>query len=125
MEGEEIQEVIQKPESMLSPKVQQILIEVVDRETEKALKDGDHAYAMELQRAKKLVERGCWSVRKANPYLDFVSDCVAESKPNEKLNLTQTQELLRGCSLKWKDLPLEKRREYEARAKGLAVYDYL
>ena len=122
---EEIQEVVEKPESMLSPKVQQILIEVVDRETEKALKEGNDAHAMELQRAKKLLRRGCWSIRRANPYLKFVSDCITESKPQGKLNLAQTQELLKTCALNWKELPPQKRRDYEARAKGLAVYDYL
>lgn len=118
MEGEEeIREVAQKPESMLSPKVQQVLVEVVDKETEKALREGNDAYAMELQNAKKLVKKGCWSVRKANPFLEFMGDCL-KGKGGD---LKATQEAMQQCALTWSKLPPEKKKGTEE----LAVYDYL
>lgn len=115
-----------KPESMLSAKTRQILVEVINRETEKALKEGDDASAMELQRAHKLLERGCWSVRRANPYLEHIVECVAESKPHEgKLTLAETQELFKNCAEKWRQLPPEKKLEYKVLAGELGIYDYL
>ena len=122
MEGDEkLKEVTEKPESMLSERTKSFLAGVIDGELKRALESGDYAYAVELQRAKKLLERGCWSMRKDNPYLYFMEECLK----GKGGSLESTQTAMRECALKWKELPPEKRREYEAKAKGQAVYDYL
>ena len=111
---------------MLSDRAQQVLIRTIDRETKEALKRGDDALAVELQRAKKMVERGCWSVRRANPYLEHVAECIAEIRPHEgKLTLAETQELLKKCAEEWNKLPPEKRLEYKVKAGELGIYDFL
>jgi len=118
---EEIEDVVSKPESMLGARVKQVLIETIDKQTDKALKEGQNAYAMELQRAKKLVQKGCWSLRKANPFLEHMSECLK----GQGGNLEATQKTMQACSLKWNKLPPKKKREYEERAKGQAIYDFL
>lgn len=117
---EEIEEVAEKPRSMLSEKTKRALSEAIDKLLREALNRGEHAYAIELQRAKKLIEHGCWSIRKDNPYLYFMSECLA----GKGGTLEQTQKAMKECALKWRQLPPEKRKEYEVKAKGLAVYDY-
>jgi hypothetical protein len=124
--GEEIDEVTEKPQSMLTPKVRQVLLQTIESETKKALERGDDAYLMDLQNARKLVERGCWSVRRANPYLEHVAECVAEIRPHEgKLTLAETQELLKRCAEEWSRMPPEKRLEYRVKAGELGIYDFL
>lgn len=121
MGEEEIEELMEKPESMLSAKVQQVLIQVINSQTEKALKQGDNALAMELQRAKKLLKKGCWTVRKSNPFIYFLSDCLK----GKGGNLKATQEAMQKCSIDWKKLSEQKKREYRAKAGKLGIYDYL
>lgn len=119
--SEEIEEVISKPESMLSAKTKQVLIEAINEETEKALKEGDDAGAMELQNAKKLVERGCWSVRESNPYLEYMGECLL----GQGGTLKDTQEAMKKCAEEWDKLPAEKKAEYKVRAGKLGIYDFL
>lgn len=115
-----------KPESMLAPEVRQLLAETIDAKLEQALKEGNHELASELQRARKLVLRGCWSVRRANPYLEFVGECVAMSKPHGgKLTLEETQRLMRECAAKWNALPENEKARYRTLAGELGIYDYL
>ena len=121
----DVEEALEKPQSMLSPKVKQVLLDVIEMESKKALEEGDQAYLIDLQNAKKLILRGAWKVRKSNPYLLFVSECIAESRPQGRLTLEETQRLLKSCAEKWRGLSKEKKREYEVRAGELAVYDYL
>ena len=134
MEGDEgarsstvkdVEEVLEKPQSMLSPRVKQVLLEVIEREERRALEEGDHAYLIDLQNAKKLILRGAWKVRKSNPYLLFVSECIAENRPEGKMTLEEAQRLFKSCAEKWRGLSKEKKREYEVRAGELMVYDYL
>jgi hypothetical protein len=124
--SEEIEEVISKPESMLTPKVKQVLLEKIKSETEKALEEGNHAYAMELQNAKKLILRGAWKLRRANPYLAFVAECVPTTKPHQgKLTLEETQRLMRECAEKWRQLPENEKAKYRVLAGQLGIYDFL
>jgi len=106
---------------MLTSRVKQLLVETIKKETEKALKEGDDAYLIDLQNARKLILKGAWKVRKDNPYLYFMEECLL----GKGGTLRDTQEAMQECALAWRELPIEKRREYEARAKGKAVYDYL
>ncbi len=125
-ENKELEEVLTKPESMLSAKVQQALLETIKRETEKALKEGDYAYAADLQNARKLIEKGCWSVRKANPYLEYVAECISATRPHKgKLTLEETQKLLKECGEKWRKLSPEEKAKYKALAGQLGIYDFL
>lgn len=110
-----------KPESMLPKKIQEILEEALNKKLDEAIKGDNMDEAAELQRAKKLIHRGCWTVRNDNPYLYFMEQCLL----NKGGTLKDTQETMRKCAENWKQLPTEKRREFEALAKGLAVYDYL
>ena len=116
-----VEEVLEKPQSMLSAKVQQALLETIKSETEKALKEGDNAYLIELQNAQKLLQRGCWSVRKANPFLVHMEQCL----PGKGGDLKTTQEAMKECSEKWRKLPIEKKKELDVQAGELAIYDYL
>jgi hypothetical protein len=124
--SEEIEEVISKPDSMLTPKVKQTLLETIESETKKALEKGDNAYLIDLQNAKKLILRGAWKIRKANPYLAFVAECVPTTKPHEgKLTLEETQKLLRECAQKWRQLPESEKARYQVLAGQLGIYDFL
>jgi len=124
--SEEMEEVTAKPPSMLNPKVRQVLLETIKRETDKALEEGNHAYAMELQNARKLVEKGCWSVRRANPYLEHIAECIASTRPHEgKLTLEETQRLMRECAEKWRQLPENEKAKYRVLAGQLDIYDFL
>jgi hypothetical protein len=124
--SEEIEEVISKPDSMLTPKVKQTLFDTIESETKKALEKGDNAYLIDLQNAKKLIEKGCWSVRRANPYLEHVAECMATTRPHEgKLTLEETQKLMRECAEKWRQLPENEKAKYRVLAGQLNVYDYL
>jgi hypothetical protein len=124
--SEEIEEVISKPESMLTPKVKQALLETIEGETKKALEKGDNAYLIDLQNAKKLIEKGCWSVRRANPYLEHIAECMATTRPHEgKLTLEETQRLMRECAEKWRKLPEPEKVKYRAMAGKLGIYDFL
>jgi hypothetical protein len=124
--SEEIEEVISKPESMLTSRVKQALLDTIEGETKKALEKGDNAYLIDLQNAKKLIEKGCWSVRRANPYLEHVAECIASTRPHEgKLTLEETQRLMRECAEKWRRLPENEKAKYRVLAGELGIYDFL
>jgi hypothetical protein len=124
--SEEIEEILEKPESMLTARVKQVLLETIKEESKKALEAGDDAYLMDLQNARKLIEKGAWKVRRANPYLVHIAHCIAETKPHEgKLTLEETQRLLRQCAEKWRALPEGEKARYRVLAGELAIYDYL
>jgi hypothetical protein len=124
--SEEIEEVISKPESMLTPKVKQALLDTIESETKKALEKGDNAYLIDLQNAKKLILRGAWKIRKANPYLEHVAECMATTRPHEgKLTLEETQKLMRECAEKWRQLPESEKAKYRVLAGQLGIYDFL
>jgi len=114
----EIKDLQQRPQSMLNPTVQQTLIRLINGEIEKAIKQGQDELASEFARAKKLVKKGCWSVRKANPFLEHMSECL-NGKGGD---LKATQEAMQECSIKWNELPPEKKR---GKREDLAIYDYL
>lgn len=116
----------EKPESLLSPEAKQILTETINAKVEQAISEGNYALASELQRAKKLVEKGCWSIRKANPYLEFVAECISTTKPHEgKLTLEETQKLMRECADRWAKLRDSEKAKYKALAGELGIYDFL
>jgi ElaB/YqjD/DUF883 family membrane-anchored ribosome-binding protein len=124
--SEDLEEVFEKPESMLSAKTKQALLETIKSETEKALKQGDYAYAADLQNARKLIEKGAWKLRRANPYLAFVAECVPTTKPHQgKLTLEETQKLMRECAEKWRQLPENEKAKYRVLAGQLGIYDFL
>ena len=124
--SEEIEEVISKPDSMLTPKVKQTLLETIEGETKKALEKGDNAYLIDLQNAKKLILRGAWKIRKANPYLEHIAECMATTRPHEgKLTLEETQRLMRECAEKWRQLPESEKAKYRVLAGQLGIYDFL
>jgi len=124
--SEEIEEVISKPESMLTPKVKQALLGTIESETKKALEKGDNAYLIDLQNAKKLILRGAWKIRKANPYLEHIAECMATTRPHEgKLTLEETQRLMRECAEKWRQLPESEKAKYRVLAGQLGIYDFL
>jgi hypothetical protein len=124
--SEEIEEVISKPESMLTSRVKQALLDTIENETKKALEKGDNAYLIDLQNAKKLIEKGCWSVRRANPYLEHIAECIASTRPHEgKLTLEETQRLMRKCAEKWRQLPENEKAKYRVLAGELGIYDFL
>ena len=127
MEGEEeIVEVTEKPQSMLTPKVKQTLLETIEKETKKALEKGDNAYLIDLQNAKKLILRGAWKIRKANPYLEHIAECMATTRPHQgKLTLEETQKLMRECAEKWRQLPESEKAKYRVLAGQLGIYDFL
>jgi len=124
--SEDLEEVFEKPESMLSAKTKQALLQTIKSETEKALKQGDYAYAADLQNARKLIEKGAWKIRKANPYLEHIAECMATTRPHEgKLTLEETQRLMRECAEKWRQLPENEKAKYRVLTGQLNVYDYL
>jgi uncharacterized protein YciI len=113
---------LERPQSMLSPRVKQTLLEVIEREEERAIKENDTEYLVDLQNAKKLILRGAWKVRRDNPYLYFMAQCLL----GRGGSLKDTQQAMRECAEAWRNLSPEKKREFEALAKNrLAVYDYL
>lgn len=121
MSQEELSEIVDKPDSLLSERVKQVLLEAIRREEEKALEIGDDEYLVELQKAKKLVNKGCWTIRRDNPYLHFMRQCLI----GQGGTLEDTQEAMRRCAEKWRNLTEEERERYRAEAKGKVIYDYL
>ena len=117
----EIEHLQQKPQSLLSAAVKQVLLETIEKESKRALEQGETAYLIDLQNAKKLLQRGAWSVRKDNPYLYFMQECLL----GKGGTLEETQKAMRECAEKWRELTTEKKVEYETKAKGLAIYDFL
>lgn len=112
-----------KPQSFLSERVKDLLLTVIRSEREKALKEGDEEYLVELQNAAKLIQRGCWRVKRANPYTLFMSECVKEKKANGSLK--SVQEAFKECAMEWKKLPEEKKIEYKTLAGQLEVRDFV
>jgi hypothetical protein len=123
-EEEKIEEIVEKPQSMLSPRVKQALVEFINEESKRATEQGDTALLMDLQNAKKLILNGCWSVRRSNPYLVFMGECVSSSAKEAK-TLEETQRAFKECAEKWKCLKPEDKAKYSVLAGELAVYDYL
>lgn len=105
------------PESMLPKRVQQLLEETLNKALDEAIKTDDMAQATDLQRAKKLVHRGCYTIRKENPYIGFMGECLLEKGGT----LEDTQKAMKECAEKWSQLPEDKKKGKE----GLAAYDYL
>ncbi|MEM4429671.1 MAG: HMG-box domain-containing protein [Thermofilaceae archaeon] len=113
------------PRSALSQRVKRVLVEAIEEESKKALEEGDDDYLVELQRAKRLILRGAWKVRRANPYLAFMEECMVSSRPREgRLTLEEVQRLFKECAAKWRQLPEPEKDKYRALAGELAVYDY-
>jgi len=109
----------EKPESLLSKQVKQVIIDKINEEIQKAIKAGEDEKISEFARAKKLIQKGCWTVRKKNPYIEFMSRCMKGSGGT----LEETQKAMQRCALKWKNLPEEERKKFETRE--LDIYDYL
>jgi hypothetical protein len=119
--SEEIEEVISKPESMLTPKVKQVLLETIKSETEKAMKENDTAYLVDLQNAKKLIQRGAWKIRKANAYLVHMERCLL----GHGGTLKDTQEAMKKCAEEWRKLSENEKKRLEIEAGELGIYDYV
>lgn len=113
------------PRSALSPRAKRALLDAIEGESKRALEEGDDGYLVELQRAKRLIMRGAWKVRRANPYIAFMRECMASSRPREgRLTLVELQRLFKECAERWRQLPESEKGKYRALAGELAVYDY-
>lgn len=108
-----------RPESMLGATTKKVLIEVIDRELEKSIREGNTAQASELQRAKKLINKGCWSIRAYNPFIGYMEECLL----GQKGDLKTTQEAMKHCSEKWSELSDAEKLKYKTQKND--VYDYL
>jgi hypothetical protein len=97
------------------------LLETIRKETERALQEGDHAYLIDLQNAKKLIERGAWKVRKANVYLVHMEKCLL----GQGGTLKDTQEAMKKCGEEWRKLSESEKKRLEVEAGELMAYDYL
>jgi len=111
----------EKPESLLDPQVKRTLVQVCDQEIKAALDQGEEDKASSFARARKLVERGCWSIRKSNPYLVHMEKCLTSKGGS----LEATQAAMIKCAREWKKLAPAERKKYEAEISELDVYDFL
>lgn len=110
----------EKPESMVSAEVKQFLTAKIDKQIEQALKEGNDSLASEYAHTKKLIKKGCWTVRKANKYLSYMAECML----GKGGSLEETQKAMRECGEKWSQLPEEQRKKL-LQTKEQEAYDYL
>lgn len=114
----------ERPPSMLNPRTKALLLDFIKQESKKAFEKGDFELMADLENARKLISDGCWTVRRPNPYILFMSECLKEQELNGS-DLSQTQIAFRECSIKWKNLPKNEKEKYRKKAGELDVYDYL
>lgn len=91
----------------LDERVKKRVRELIDIETEKALKEGNEEYASGLQEAKRLVTREAIKLRPENPYNVFMKQCLigeGEGSPTERMA---------KCGEEWSGLSEEEKKKYE------------
>jgi hypothetical protein len=107
--------------STLNPKVKKKLFEFIEEETKKALEKNDMEHVSSLQEAKRLISRGATKIRKANPYVKFMTECITAQ--NVKGGSTEdTHGAMQKCSLKWNRLSEEEKKKW--RLRKFDAYDY-
>lgn len=109
----------ERPQSMLAKRVIEVLLGTIKTESDRAIKEENDSYLVELQNAKKLINKGCWTVRGANPYTDFMQQCMLGKSDG---TLASTQEAMKKCAEGWSRLPEERKK---GRKGEKAIYDYL
>jgi len=119
MQDEKTAEALERPDSLLTPRVRKVLLDTLRSELDKAVETGDDAYMVELQKARKLVNKGCWTVRTANPYIEFMQHCML-GKSNGTLE--STQQAMKQCAEEWRNLPEDQKKTLK---KEKRIYDYL
>jgi len=103
-------------ESIISGEVQRLLIKQIDEKTEQALKEDNTEMVKQLSHAKKLIKRGYWTVRKANPYTAFLETCLS----GKKEGLEESQQKMKQCAEEWRNQPKKDKPNEK-----LNVIDYL
>jgi len=104
---------------MLDPRVKEFLLKGIDQEIQKALDQGDDQLAAEYGAARKLIRRGCWTLRNFNPYIGFTEKCLVSTKGQ---TLKETQERMKECAEEWNKLTPEEKERYRKQKKD--VYDF-
>jgi len=106
--------------SLIDKRVKVRVLEFLKREQEEALRRGDVDLAVEIGKAKRLIKRGAWKVRRPNPYIKFMSKCLVEVRKGSSLK--DVQEAMRECAKRWREMSKEEREKF--REEGLWLYDY-
>ena len=107
--------------SLLDPKVKKKLFQFIDKETEKALEKKDMEQVSNLQEAKRLISRGATKIRKANPYVKFMTQCIADQNVKGG-SIEDTHEAMKRCALDWSKLTEQEKKKW--RLGDFDVFDY-
>lgn len=104
---------------VVKPRAKKALVEFINGEVKKASASGDTDFVEELQGAKRLLLRGATKVRKENPYVRFMGQCMVGTKGETK---AETMQRMRECSEKWKGLSEAEKKKYST--SQLVAVDY-
>ena len=109
-----------KQDTLISGRVKKLVDDFLKEKVREAVDSGDFELAEELQKARRVVKRGAWKIRKPNPYAKFLSECIREAKKGNTLK--DAQEAMRVCAQKWRSLSPEERKKWEE--SGFVLVDY-
>ena len=107
--------------SILDPKVKKKLFQFIDEETKKALERKDMEHVSSLQEAKRLISRGAVKIRKANPYVKFMTKCITDQNVKGG-SIEDTHEAMKKCSLDWSKLTDDEKKKWKLG--DFDVFDY-
>lgn len=105
----------------LDPKVKKKLSAFIEEETRRAVEKKDLEYASKLQEAKRLVERGTAKVRKVNPYIKFMGECLLKQKVKGQ-DQEATRKAMIDCGGEWNKLSEDEKKRWKLGE--FDVYDY-
>ncbi len=104
--------------SILDPKVKKQLLQFIKEETQKALGKKDMNHVSNLQKAKRLITREAVKIRKSNPYVTFMAECMKGKGGTRE----DTHKAMKKCSLDWNKLSEKERKKWKLG--DFDVYDY-
>ena len=107
--------------SLLDPKVKKKLFQFIEEETKKALEKKDMKHVSDLQQAKRLISRGATKIRKANPYVKFMTKCITDQNVKGG-SIEDTHKAMKKCSLDWREMSEKEKKKW--RLGDFDVFDY-
>ena len=107
--------------TLIREDIRKLLDEILKGLEQQFANQGKLEEAAEISKARRLINRGAWKVRRANPYARFLSECLRENKEGD--GLKGAQEAMRKCAIKWRNMSEEEKRKYMSDETWLYEYD--
>lgn len=93
----------------ISEKLVSKIMDVLDKLEEDAVNSGDIELLKDINRFRFILEYGDGRPYIINPYINFMGECLKEYEGG---SLEKTQENMRKCALKWRQLSKEDKKRY-------------